>query len=75
LAFRAQTHPQILQINSVHVAATRAQRRRLPSGVRPDAGTRPDFRLFRLLSALFFPLLAIVPARAAFLSPSQSLAL
>ena len=37
--------------------------------------TRPDFRLFPLLCALFFPLLAIVPAPAAFLSPSQGLAL
>jgi hypothetical protein len=41
----------------------------------PDVSTRPDFRLFPLLCALFFPLLAIVPAPAAFLSPSQGLAL
>jgi hypothetical protein len=31
--------------------------------------------LFRLLCALLFPLLAIVPALAAFLSPAQGLAL
>jgi hypothetical protein len=37
--------------------------------------TRPDFRLFPLFCALFFPLLAIVPAPAAFLSPLQGLAL
>jgi len=37
--------------------------------------TRPDFRLFPLFCALFFPLLAIVPAPAAFLKPAQSLAL
>jgi hypothetical protein len=33
------------------------------------------FQLFRLFCALFFPLFAIVPAPAAFLSPSQGLAL
>jgi hypothetical protein len=38
-------------------------------------GTRPDFRLFPLFCALFLPLLAIVPAPAAFLSPPQSVAL
>jgi hypothetical protein len=53
-AFRAQAHLQILHINSVHVAATRAQRRRLPSGVRPDAGTRPDFRLFPIALHIVF---------------------
>ena len=37
--------------------------------------TRPDFRLFPLFCALFFPLLPIVPAPAAFLSPFQGLAL
>jgi hypothetical protein len=37
--------------------------------------TRPDFRLFPLLCALFFPLFFIVSAPAAFLSPSQGLAL
>jgi hypothetical protein len=37
--------------------------------------TRPDFRLFPLFCALFFPLFAIVPVPAAFLSPSQGLAL
>jgi hypothetical protein len=73
--FRAQTRPEILQIDSVHLAATRAQRRRLPSGVRPDAGTRPDFRLFRLLCALLFRLFAIVLAPALFLPPAQGLAL
>jgi len=61
------------------VAATRAPRRRLPSGVQPDVGTRPDVRLFRLpcalFFALFFQLFAIVLAPADFLSPSQSLAL
>jgi hypothetical protein len=39
------------------------------------AGTRPDFRLFPLFCALFFPLFAIVPAPAAFLAPPQGLAL
>src|ERR1700731_978618 len=37
--------------------------------------TRPDFRLFPLFCALFFPLLPIVPAPAAFLSSFQRLAL
>jgi len=37
--------------------------------------TRPDFRLFPLLRALFFALFAPVPAPAAFLSPPQGLAL
>jgi hypothetical protein len=45
----------------------------------PDVSTRPDFRLFPLLCALFFslffPLFFIVSAPAAFLSPSQGLAL
>ena len=41
----------------------------------PDVSTRRDFRLFLLFCALFFPLLAIVPAPAAFLSPSQGLVL
>jgi len=41
----------------------------------PDVSTRPDFRLFPLFCALFFPLFAIVIVPAAFLSPSQSLAL
>jgi hypothetical protein len=41
----------------------------------PDVSTRPDFRLFPLFCALFFPLFAIVPALAAFHSPSQGLAL
>jgi hypothetical protein len=36
---------------------------------------RPDFRLFPLFCALFFPLFFIVFAPAAFLSPSQGLAL
>jgi len=34
-----------------------------------------DCRLFPLFFALFFPLLAIVPGTAAFLPPSQGLAL
>jgi hypothetical protein len=38
-------------------------------------GTGPDFRLFPLFCALFFPLLSIVPAPAAFLLPLQGLAL
>jgi hypothetical protein len=58
-----------------HLAATRAQSRRLSSGVQPGVGTRPDFRLFRLLCALLLLLLAIVPAPAAFSSPAQGLAL
>jgi hypothetical protein len=37
--------------------------------------TRPDFRLFPLFGALFFPLLAIVLGTADFLSPSEGLAL
>jgi hypothetical protein len=37
--------------------------------------TRPDFRLFPLFCALFFPLFSIVSAPAAFLSLSQDLAL
>jgi hypothetical protein len=37
--------------------------------------TRPEFRLFSLFCALFFPLFAIVPAPAAFLAPPQGLAL
>jgi hypothetical protein len=41
----------------------------------PDVHQRPDFSLFPLLRALFFPLLAIVLAPAAFLSLSQGLAL
>jgi hypothetical protein len=41
----------------------------------PDVSTRPDFRLFRLLCALFFPLFAIVLAPANFLKPAQSLVL
>jgi hypothetical protein len=51
----------------------------LPSGVQPDVSTCRIFRLFRLLRALFFslffPLIAIVPALAAFISPAQGLAL
>jgi hypothetical protein len=35
----------------------------------------PDFRLFPLFCALFFPLFSIVLAPAAFLSPPQGLAL
>jgi hypothetical protein len=41
----------------------------------PDVSTRPDFRLFLLFCALFFPLFSIVLAPAAFLSPLQGLAL
>jgi hypothetical protein len=41
----------------------------------PDVSTRADFRLFRLFCALFFPLFFIVSVPAAFLSPSQALAL
>jgi hypothetical protein len=41
----------------------------------PDVSTRPDSRLFPLFCALFFPLFPIVFAPAAFLSPSQGLAL
>ena len=71
-----------------HPGITRMPNRRIPlgadsprsavavsSGVQPDASTHPDFRLFRLLCALFFSLLAPVLALAAFLSPSQGLAL
>jgi hypothetical protein len=42
---------------------------------RPDGSTGPDFRLFPLFCALFFPLLPIAFAPPAFLSPCQSLAL
>jgi hypothetical protein len=38
-------------------------------------GTRPVLLLFPLFCALFFPLFSIVIAAAAFLSPSQGLAL
>jgi hypothetical protein len=45
------------------------------AGLTTGHNTRSDFRPFRLLCALFFPLLAIVPAPAAFFSPVQGLAL
>jgi hypothetical protein len=41
----------------------------------PESALARIFRLFRLLCALLFPLLAIVPAPAAFPSPAQGLAL
>jgi hypothetical protein len=41
----------------------------------PDVSTRPDFRLFPLFCALFFPCSPLFPASAAFLSPLQGLAL
>jgi hypothetical protein len=41
----------------------------------PDVSTRLDFRLFPLFRALFFPSFPIAIAPAAFLSPSQGLAL
>jgi hypothetical protein len=41
----------------------------------PNVSTGPDFRLFPLFRALFFPLLLIVLALPAFLSFHQGLAL
>ena len=62
-------------VNSLYSPCKSGSPRALQLRSQPDVSTRPDFRLFPLLCALFFPLLAIVPAPAAFLSPSQGLAL
>jgi hypothetical protein len=52
-----------------------AQRRSFLPALQPDIGARPRFPTVSIVLRIVFPLLPIVHAQAAFLSPAQGLVL